>query len=217
MKSTRFSFLYYFYSVSSTIFCPLTSFYYENMIKYKHISIVLCSALLLVSCFGIGSESWSESVWLSEYKWEWFVIDVPASWSVIDSDSKSLPSPSSWEISLAASSATLNNNFSNNILILSEDTDVWVDSEEFSKVTHTSSQEDYYYYDNISEKTIAFADEMTSILYIFAAKYNQNTPKIQFLQTGRLCGDKSYLMTIAVSSTWDLAKYEEILKTFECK
>ena len=191
--------------------------FYRHLIKYLHTTIILISAVLLSSCFGIGSESSNKSAWLSEYKWEWFNVDVPASWDIIDGQSGVLPLPSSWKIVLAASSTNVNNNFSNNFLILAEDTKVWVDSEEFSKVTHISSQEDYYYYNKTSEKNITFLDEMSSILYVFEARYNQNTPKIQFLQTGRLCGDKSYLLTIAVSSTWDSSKYEEILKTFECK
>lgn len=175
----------------------------------------MVSLLLLGSCIWGWDSDWS--AWLSTYKWDGFTLWVPANWDILDDSSWVLPTPSSWTIALSASSTTVRDGFSNNLVVLEEETDVWTSSEEFSKVTHASSKEDYYYYNKKWEKTISFSDEGSSTLYIFEAKYNRNTPNLQFLQTGRICGDKTYLMTIAVWTLWDSGKYENILKTFECK
>ncbi len=185
------------------------------MIKLSHISIFLISLVLLASCFG----GWSSenAAGLTWYKGETFTMDIPASWKILDSASDSLPSPSAGEIVLSVSSPDIKQGFANNLLILKEIVDANVSSEEFSKMTHLWAKGEYYFYDKTSEKTIDFSDELSSTLYVFEAKYNKNTPSLQFLQTAHVCGTDWYLLTIAVSSTWDSAKYEEILKTFQCK
>ncbi|MBT4632488.1 hypothetical protein HOB94_00425 [bacterium] len=62
-------------------------------------------------------------------------------------------------------------------------------------------------------------DEELSIIYIFEAKYNLDTPKIKFLQTARVCNqNKAFFFTIALPTTIkDTTKYEYLLSTFECK
>jgi len=185
------------------------------MINISRICILIVSLLVLGSCiWGWGSDWWA---WLSTYKWDGFALWVPSNWDVLEASSWILPTPSSGEIVLAASSTTVRNGFSNNIIVLEEETDVWTSSEEFTKVTYTSSKDDYYYHNQKEEKSISFSDEWSSTLYIFEAKYNKNTPSLQFLQTGRICWDQTYLMTIAVWTLWNSGIYENILKTFECK
>jgi len=218
MKNTRSSFLSYICIDCFDFYSCLTSFYDETMIKTLRTIILCLSLLLLASCFWGGNwSSWDWGAWLSWYKWDWFTVDIPASWEILNDSSWVLPSPSSGKIALAVSSPDVKSWFSNNLLVLEEATDVWTSSEEFSKVTHTSSKEDYYFYNRKWEKSISFSDESSSLLYVFEARYNKNTPNLQFLQTGRICGDKTYLITIAVGTLWNSAKYENILKTFECK
>jgi hypothetical protein len=64
-----------------------------------------------------------------------------------------------------------------------------------------------------------FTDDEASVLYIFEAKYNQDTPSLKFLQTAYVCGqNKAFLLTIAVSkSVRDLSRYEQLLSSFNCK
>jgi hypothetical protein len=62
-------------------------------------------------------------------------------------------------------------------------------------------------------------DEEKSIVYIFEAKYNIDTPKLKFLQTAHICNqDKAYFLTLAIPVTIkDISKYEYLLSTFACK
>jgi len=119
---------------------------------------------------------------------------------------------------LAVSSPDARNGFSNNFVILKEVKDTNLNSKEFSQVTHTSSEDDYYSYDKTSSKILIFSDEEESMLYTFKAKYNKNTPTLHFLQTARICVDETYVLTIALhEDTTGLERYEGILKTFQCK
>lgn len=79
--------------------------------------------------------------------------------------------------------------------------------------------EDYEDYESKEEKDITFTDDEPTKLYIFTAKYNSKTPKLTFLQTARVCkGNIGFFLTIALpANITDVAKYEEILKTFACK
>ena len=70
----------------------------------------------------------------------------------------------------------------------------------------------------MESKSIDFLDSDTSNIYIFEAKYNIQTPKFKYLQVGKVCKDTGYLVTIALSTDIkDTSKYEEMIKTFQCK
>jgi hypothetical protein len=74
-------------------------------------------------------------------------------------------------------------------------------------------------YQKLDSKEITFNDDEVSMLYVFEAKYNLDTPKLKFLQTAHICNqNKVFLLTIAVSKNIkDISKYEELLSTFACK
>jgi hypothetical protein len=120
---------------------------------------------------------------------------------------------------LVASSTTVRNGFKNNILILSDSLNTFTTSKEFSILNNVWASREYIDYLALSTDTITFADEEESIMYVFEAKYNLDTPKLKFLQTARVCDqNKWFLLTIAIpSSMKDITRYQDILSSFTCK
>ncbi len=179
----------------------------------KNIFIMLL-ILVLSSC-------WSENeivTWLSLHEWEKFNMNIPSNWSLINSESEILPTPKTSQIELAVSSEELKYGFSNNLLILSQKLDKNVSSIDFSILNNVWSSREYVEYLKIESKNIDFLDNDKSNLYIFEAKYNIQTPKFKYLQVGKVCKNTWYLITIALSTDIkDTSKYEDIIKTFQCK
>jgi hypothetical protein len=81
------------------------------------------------------------------------------------------------------------------------------------------AETDYLDYKKLESKEFTFADEEKSMLYIFEAKYNLDTPKLKFLQTAHICNqNKAFFLTLALPTTViDTSKYELLLSTFACK
>lgn len=70
-----------------------------------------------------------------------------------------------------------------------------------------------------SEEVIKFADNSTSQLSIFHAKYNEVTEERLFFQTAKVCGKTVYLLTIGLNN--DTAptlfdQYKKVLESFTC-
>ena len=172
----------------------------------------------LTSCFGWDNESWTVSG-LSTYNYELFSIDVPSSWEVIKDKEKILPKPKSWDISMAVTSKKLTDGFAHNLLILSSNLKNATSSRDFSILNNIWAQKDYLNYRKIDSKEFTFSSWEKSMIYIFEAKYNIDTPKLKFLQTAYVCDDtKAHFFTVALSSqVRDTSKYEAFLKTFTCK
>lgn len=187
------------------------------MIK-KIVSITFI-LLVLSSCFWWDdSDSWDTGLVL--YETEQFSLNIPVIWNVITDSTNILPKPSTWSISLAVSSDRELNGFSNNLIILSEDIKEDINSIEYSNINNVWTRNDYYQYKLLSENDIVFeTSNISSKLYIFEARYSQKTPKVNFLQTAIVCpNNKWYVITIGLSQTLtDFARYENILKSFECR
>lgn len=168
---------------------------------------------LLVSCGG------TTSTWLTPHETPDFTMDIPQNWVVFGEGSNAIPKPKVWEIALAVSSTESTGGFSNNLLILKETLSKETTSQRFAMLNNFGVAEDYEDYESKEEKDITFNDDEPSKLYIFTAKYNSKTPKLTFLQTARVCkGNVGFFLTIALpANITDVAKYEEILKTFACK
>lgn len=177
--------------------------------------LILGLCFLLVSCG--DSQEWVVTG-LSLHEGNTFQMSVPSNWSVITQDSQILPSPKTSQIELAVSSEELKYGFSNNLLILSQKLDKKVSSTDFSILNNVWSSREYVEYLKLESKSIDFLDSDTSNIYIFEAKYNIQTPKFKYLQVGKVCKDTGYLVTIALSTDIkDTSKYEEMIKTFQCK
>lgn len=184
---------------------------------FKKILLILFLSTILVSCW--DSDEVVTTTWLTNYNSEKFSIDVPSSWEIIAEKDKILPKPNSWEISLAVRSKETNNWFANNLLVLSSELNKITLSKDFSILNNIGAEKDYLNYTKLDARGFTFNDGEESMLYIFEAKYNMDTPKLRFIQTAHICNQKdAYFFTIALSpKVIDTSKYEAFLKTFTCK
>ena len=185
---------------------------------WKKIFVIVFSILFLASCWEEDGSTVS-SEWLFKYQTSDFSIQLPSSWDVIDNDDNTLPNPSNGVIELAASSKTAKSGVKNNILILSDTLNSFTTSKEFSILNSVWASRDYVDYAQLESKKLVFSDDEESVLYVFEAKYNQDTPSLKFLQTAYVCGqNKAFLLTIAISKwTKDISRYEELFTRFNCK
>ena len=186
----------------------------------KKVFCVLFLSLFLVSCWDDTVEVIEVSTkWLTETSMSDFSISIPSSWEIIDDIETILPKPKDGNIELAVTSKDIQGWFSNNMLILSDILNTFTTSKEFSMLNNIWASKDYLEYIKLDSKEITFLDEEESMLYIFEAKYNMETPKLKFLQTAYVCNQKkAFLFTIALSTEVDdTSKYEELIKTFTCK
>ena len=185
---------------------------------FKKAFTLFLSIFLLSSCFGWDNTTTTTSG-LVKTETENISIEIPENWEIIENKEWILPKAKDWEIELAVTSTTILNGFANNLLILSDDLNSFTTSKDFSMLNNIWAQTDYLDYTALESKQFTFNDEEETVLYIFEAKYNLDTPKLKFLQTAHICDQtKAYFITIAIPTTvTDTSKYEEWLRTFECK
>ena len=184
---------------------------------YKKVFVLFFLLFFLYSCF--GGENNVSNIWLNEYESTDFSMKIPSSWDIIQNKDKILPKPNSWEIELAVTSKDINDWFANNLLVLSTKLNSFTTSKDFSMLNNIWAEKGYLNYNKLNSKDITFVGEEKSILYIFEAKYNTDTPKLKFMQTSHICNqNKAFFLTIALlPSVKDTSKYEDIFKTFKCK
>lgn len=186
----------------------------------KKILILIFVLLSLSSCSNplssVTSSTWS---WLVSYSWDNFSIDIPWNWQNIENTDESLPKPWNWKIELSLTSKDVKNWFSNNLLVLSSDLKAKISSKDFSIWNYVWAKKEYVNYNLIETKDFTFNDNELSFLHTFEWRYNEQTPKIRFLQVWHVCNEvKVFFVTIALSpEITDSSKYENILKTFSCK
>ena len=175
--------------------------------------------LLLFFLYSCWSDSTNTSnTWLQLMDKADFSIYIPENWDILD-DSESLPKPSYWEVVLASNSTDYSSGYSNNLVILKDKINSLTTSKEYTMLNNVWARADYIDYTAIETKDITFADWEVSLLYVFEAKYNMDTPKMKFLQTSSICAwTEAYFMTISIPTTVsDTSKYEYLLSTFSCK
>jgi len=155
---------------------------------------------------------------LKTYSNNYYSIDIPDKWVLIDNNSDSLPKPKNWEITLALKSNELKYWFSNNLLILSQDLNKNIDQKEYTMINNIWSSKDFLEYIKLDSFDIEFKDKSKWFIYIFEAKYNEKTPKFKYIQSAKICNKKAHLITIALSN--DIKKtidYENIIKSMSCE
>jgi hypothetical protein len=171
--------------------------------------------LFLTSC----SLTWTVANpdWLTSYSWNWYSLSIPTTWKVETDIENILPKPSHGKVELSVSSKETKWWFSNNLLVLSSDLKQTVTSKDFSLWNIAWSDLDYIDYKKLEAKDITFDDKQAWYLHVFEWKYNQNTPRLRYLQTAHVCDKKVYFVTISLSlDTTDYTKYEKILNTLSC-
>lgn len=177
--------------------------------------LLVISLFILFSCGSTATENKS----LTTYNWNWFSLDIPVSWVAIDNSWSTLPAPKEGNLELVVSSKEQKDGFINNLLVLSKELETDSTSYDFMVKNNPKNYKWYAEYAEIEAKDFTFSDGEKTKLYVFDAKYNKDNSKLKFLQTARVCdGKKSFFLTMGLSlNITDTAKYEEILKTFECK
>lgn len=184
---------------------------------FKNFFIIFFLILFLVSCW------WDESTvnieWLKKIDNNNFSIFIPDNWNVMENTDNILPKPNFWQIEFVVSSNNSINWFRNNMLILSNELNEFTTSKDFSMLNNIWAERDYFNYTLLEKKDFLFNDGEESLVYIFEAKYNNDSPKIKFIQTSHICNQKkAYFFTIALpTSIKDTLKYEQLIQTFECK
>lgn len=182
----------------------------------KKIVLSLSFMLLLISC---GTSTTTESKSLTNYVWSNFSLDVPISWVVMDSSWSTLPTPKEGKLELVVSAKEQKDWFVNNLLILSKELEEKTNSYDFMVKNNPKNYKWYENYTELEVKDFELANGEKSKLYTFEAKYNKDNSKLKFMQTAVVCDEKkSFFLTIGLSlNINDTAKYEDILKSFECK
>ncbi len=194
----------------------------------KKILIILLTSFLLFSCWNNeNEEAWTISVktentkkaWLRNFPGKDFSIKIPAAWNNITSNNEILPTPTNWKIELAITSTETKNWFANNLIILSQKLEKFTSSKNYSITNNIGSENEYLNYFKKSGKEFIFEDWEKSMIYIFQAKYSEETPLLNFIQTAYVCrNNKAFFLTIALPlSIKNTEKYEKMLATFKCK
>jgi len=193
----------------------------------KKIIILISLIFILTSCWwntstednSSSSVEITKKAGLRNFPWKDFSIKIPVAWNNITSNKEKLPTPNNWEIELAITSSETKNWFANNLIILSQKLDKNTSSKNYSITNNIGSENEYLNYFKKSGKDFTFNDWEKSMIYIFQAKYSEDTPILTFLQTAYVCKDnKAFFLTIALPlDIKDTLKYEKMLATFECK
>ena len=193
----------------------------------KKIIILIFITFILASCWWdisneentISNVENTKKAWLRNFPWEDFSIKIPAAWNNITSNKEKLPTPNNWKIELAVTSSETKNWFANNLIILSQELNKNTSSKDYSITNNTGSENEYLNYFKKSGKEFTFDDWEKSMIYIFQAKYSEDTPILTFLQTAYVCkSNKAFFLTIALPlDIKDTLKYEKMLATFKCK
>ncbi len=184
---------------------------------FKKIIVLLTFLFLLTSCFwwSTTTNTWNS---LTNFKWNDFSIDVPISWVIMTNSWTTLPIPKEWNLELVVSAKEEKDWFVNNMIILSKDLEEKTTSYNFMVKNNPKNYNWYENYKELEAKDFEFITWEKSRLYVFESKYNKDNSKLKFIQTAKVCdGKKSFFLTIGLSlNINDTAKYEDILKSFEC-
>jgi hypothetical protein len=140
---------------------------------------------------------------------------VPKNWS--GSSIEALPNPRIGSIIAAYVSPDVKAGFSNNLVILQDILANIMTSSRYSELNNIQTTKNYLEYKKITDTPFTFTDGETSRLYVFEARYNENTPKMKFIQTARVCGTKVYLLHFTLSLDKNPEIYSKLLESFTCK
>ena len=196
----------------------------KNNLRLKKILIAILASFLLFSCSSSEKESEEKGLETTEksglryYPWKDFSIYIPASWNNITNNNEIIPTPNNWKIELAITSFKTKNGFANNLIILSQNLETFTTSKNYSITNNIWAELEYINYFKKSGKKFIFNDWEESMIYHFQAKYSEETPLLNFLQTAYVCrNNKAFFITIALSlDIKEVDKYKKMLATFKC-
>jgi hypothetical protein len=114
-------------------------------------------------------------------------------------------------------SPDMQSGFSNNLVVLRDTLSTIMTSDKYSVLNNLQTQKNYLEYTLKKESIITFADNEVSRVYTFRAKYNENTPVLQYVQTARVCGTSVYLIHFTLTLDKKAELYTKLLESFTCK
>lgn len=144
----------------------------------------------------------------------------------------SMPVPKDWTLSgavipladglksrqlLSSISPEKKYNFSENIVVIEQDLNLIGSSKQYSEHNHNTKKSAYQNYSLIEAGQILFRDADDSVFYVFDAKYNNNTPKMRFIQTAKFCGTKLYFLHATAHLGSKGEEFLKLFRGFECK
>ncbi|MDQ7008732.1 MAG: hypothetical protein Q9M94_00390 [Candidatus Gracilibacteria bacterium] len=190
----------------------------------KKILIILITTFLLFSCGNkdvevISEDITSKEVGLRHFPGKDFSIQIPVAWNLITTNDDIIPSPNNGILELAVTSSETKNGFANNLIILSQDLETFTTSKNYVITNNVGAENEYLNYFKKSSKDFIFTDGEKSLIYNFEAKYSEETPILQFLQTAYVCKTKkAFFITLALPlDITDISKYEKMITSFKCK
>lgn len=89
-------------------------------------------------------------------------------------------------------------------------------SKSYSERNFLQTTQKYLEYTKTKESDFSFDDGSVSKLYVFSARYNENTPRMQFLQLARVCGSHVYLLHFTLTLDKNPDIYSDLFKSFTC-
>ena len=90
-------------------------------------------------------------------------------------------------------------------------------SSKYSELNNIQTTKKYLEYKKVKDIDFTFSDSEPSRLYVFEARYNETTSKMQFIQTARVCGSTVYLLHFTLSLDKNPDIYSKLLESFTCK
>lgn len=177
--------------------------------------VIFCLFLLLLASCG-NSDSSVANIDTTEFTASGFIMQIPEKWTstgAIDS----LANSWNGKIVLASVAPEKKYNFSNNIVVIEDELTHMGSSRQYSEQNNLQTQKKYAEYKDVTSGVIIFADSDESKYYVFDAKYNNQTQKLRFIQTAKICWTRVYLLHASMSLDSKAEDFVNIFKTFSCK
>lgn len=182
----------------------------------KKYILIAFTSLILAGCS--GDDGWSTAATgLDLVETSRYQISVPASWSQVLAED--LNSPAAGEFELGYRSEIPRQWFYNNLVILSESREGTKTTLQFVDGVVVRDARQYTSFESLEKDLIRLADGQDTIVHTFRARYNAVTGEYIYLQSGSLCDDKAYIITIGLhtdTSEEDLSRYKSIIQSFTC-
>lgn len=142
-------------------------------------------------------------------------MEVPKTWT--ESTGALALNPKKGTIELAMISPEVKYGFSNNLIIMQDELNGLTTSAQYSELNYAQTLRHYLESARVKDESIIFDDTDESHVYVFTAKYNPNTPRLQFIQTAKVCGTTVHFVHFSLALDKDPDAYIPLLKTLTCK
>jgi len=141
-------------------------------------------------------------------------IVLPTGWQ--EASNADIPTIKHGSVVAAYTASGSTKGFRNNLVIIQDSLNGLITSAKYSEINHLQTTRNYLEYTDVAQEIITFSDTDTAPAYTFMARYNDTTPKAQFIQTAKVCGTTVYLIHFSLQAKEKPETYRELLSTFVC-